>query len=180
MGIEANFNMNDVNAKIANFLKGVDRTVIERFNRLGEELVKYAKIQHASSGHPENYLDQSGNLTSSMGYVVVKDREVVYSSGFETHPPSAEWLRKNKNRMIELNGKQVGADFAAELAKQITQTYALIIVAGMNYAAYVEDMGYNVLIPAELKSKTDFPAMMNEMVDEVNKKANKFSSSIGL
>jgi hypothetical protein len=104
----------------------------------------------------------------------------VYSGGFETHPPSADWLKSNKNRMIELNGKQVGADFAAELAKQIPQTYALIIVAGMNYAAYVEDMKYNVLIPAELKSKSEFPAMMNDLVERVNKGANELSNSLGL
>ncbi len=44
----------------------------------------------------------------------------------------------------------------------------------MNYAAYVEAKGYNVILPAELKAKKDFPTAMNKII---NKVLSKISSN---
>lgn len=41
----------------------------------------------------------------------------------------------------------------------------------MNYAAYVEAKGYNVILPAELKAKSELPAEINKLVMKANKKA---------
>ena len=41
----------------------------------------------------------------------------------------------------------------------------------MNYAAYVEAKGYNVILPAELKAKTDFPIMMAKLKEKARKRA---------
>ena len=50
---------------------------------------------------------------------------------------------------------------------------ALVVVAGMNYAAYVEAKGYNVILPAELKAKTDFPQAMKKLMDKAQAKATE-------
>ena len=43
----------------------------------------------------------------------------------------------------------------------------------MNYAAYVEAKGYNVILPAELKAKKDFPEAMNRLMEKARNKANE-------
>jgi hypothetical protein len=60
---------------------------------------------------------------------------------------------------------------AMKYAATLPNTFSLIIVAGMNYAAYVEAKGYNVILPAELKAKSELPAEINKLVMKANKKA---------
>lgn len=141
-----------VNDGVSGFQKAImvklDEAIKTKFKYLGEELVKYAKDNH-------NYTDQTGNLTNSIGYAVVHNNEIVYS--------------------IVDSGSGVADDSALQAAKEMAQTiygnngYSLIIVAGMNYAAYVEAKGYNVILPAELKAKKDF-------INEIAKVLTKFHS----
>lgn len=139
-----------MNDGVSGFQKAImvklDEAIKTKFKYLGEELAKYAKDNH-------NYTDQTGNLTNSIGYAVVHNNEIVYSS-------------------VD-NGSGVADDSALQAAKEMAQTiygnngYSLIIVAGMNYAAYVEAKGYNVILPAELKAKKDF-------INEIAKVLTKF------
>ena len=41
----------------------------------------------------------------------------------------------------------------------------------MNYAAYVEAKGYNVILPAELKAKKEFPIVVKELITKAKQKA---------
>ena len=43
----------------------------------------------------------------------------------------------------------------------------------MNYAAYVEAKGYNVILPAQLKAMKDFPETVKRLQDLAKKKANE-------
>lgn len=141
-----------VNNGISGFQKAImaklDEAITTKLKYLGEKLVKYAKDNH-------NYTDQTGNLTNSIGYAVVHNSEIVYSS-------------------VD-NGSGVADNSALQAAKEMAQTiygnncYSLIIVAGMSYAAYVEAKGYNVILPAELKAKKDF-------INEIAKVLTKFHS----
>ena len=58
---------------------------------------------------------------------------------------------------------QIGLSLANEIASETQNDFAVIIVAGMNYAAYVEAKGYNVILPAELKARIDFPTMIQRL-----------------
>lgn len=141
-----------VNNGVSGFQKSImaklDEALKTKLKYLGEELVKYAKDNH-------NYTDQTGNLTNSIGYAVVHNNDIVYSS------------------VDESSG--VADNSALQIAKAMAQDiygnncYSLIIVAGMNYAAYVEAKGYNVILPAELKAKKDF-------INEIAKVLTKFHS----
>ena len=121
---------------------------------LGEELVIYAK-------NNRNYTDQTGNLTNSIGYVVTYKGRIVVQGGF---------TGTGEERSI-----QIGVSLANEIASETQNDFALIIVAGMNYAAYVEAKGYNVILPAELKAKTDFPAMIQKLRTKINEVYNDFN-----
>ena len=47
-------------------------------------------------------------------------------------------------------GRKEGLKYARELAAKYQQGATLIVVAGMNYAAYVQRKGYDVLTSSEL------------------------------
>jgi hypothetical protein len=59
------------------------------------------------------------------------------------------------------------------MAATLPNSFSLIIVAGMNYAAYVEAKGYNVILPAQLKAMNDFPATVQKLKALATKKANE-------
>lgn len=106
----------------------------------GEEAVKLQRGQHG-------YLDQTGNLTSSIGYMVLDHGRVVSMSNFRQIPAKKKRGRPKGSK----KGSAIGKRVAAELAKRYAaDDMALIIVAGMDYASHVENMGLNVIDTAEL------------------------------
>ena len=150
MGISAKFNVGDVSAKVEAFQEQLNNAILLMLQYLGESLVKYAREQH-------NYTDQTGNLTNSIGYVVVRNGKPVYFGGL--------------NQPGE--GSESGMKVAMKMADETLSAFSLIIVAGMNYAAYVEAKGYNVILPAELKAKSDFPAAMKRLTDMAKAKTSE-------
>jgi len=148
MGIKPTFGNGAVTNQTAAFQKRFEKAIIFTLQSLGESLVSYAEDNH-------NYTDRTGNLTNSIGYVVVQNKEVIING-------------------IKQYGEAGSAAYkiAIKLASETSATFSLIIVAGMNYAAYVEAKGYNVILPAELKSKTDFPATMQRLMKMAKSKAN--------
>lgn len=77
-----------------------------------------------------SWYDQTGNLRSSTGFVVLDDGVIVFQSGFETVKDGAE-------------GSRIGKEFSelvASRTEQFKQGLVLIVVAGMEYASYVEAM----------------------------------------
>lgn len=135
-------------AQAAAFQKRVEQAAIFLMQYLGEELVKYAKDKH-------NYTDRTGNLTNSISYVVVRNKEIVFG------PDQSS------------TGQAAALQAALKMIDTLPDCISLIIVAGMNYAAYVEAKGYNVILPAELKAKTDFPQAMKKLIDKAEAKANE-------
>lgn len=105
------------------FLRRLDAEIVRRLARLGEECIRQARDRSAE----ESWQDQSGNLRSSIGYVIVRGGEVVYLSDFPSVGLGAE-------------GQIAGRTLAEERARRHRHGYALVVVAGMYYAEYVEDM----------------------------------------
>lgn len=110
---------------------------ISNLEFVGEECV--AEARTAGS-----YTDRTGNLRSSVGYVVVKDGEIIKKGGFQ---------HVNGTKKSDKNGEEDGEQYAESLVSRYPQGIVLIVVAGMNYAAYVSANGYNVLDSAELKAE---------------------------
>lgn len=109
------------------------RAIFRTLSNIGEQCVNKAR----SSG---NYIDQTGNLRSSIGYVIVEEGEIVKMSDF---PPSDKGTDKE-------TGRKEGKEYAYELAKRYPTGIVLILLAGRNYATYVSAKGYDVLDGAEL------------------------------
>lgn len=98
--------------------------VVRKLKSIGEESVSLA-IEVG------NYNDRTGNLRSSIGYVVSVDGIIRYEGGFRSIGNGYE-------------GQNIGRAKAQEIANK-TEGIALILVAGMEYATYLADNGYDVL-----------------------------------
>lgn len=108
--------------------------LIQMFNYVGLECVREARTKR-------RYTDQTGNLRSSTGYCVLYNGVIVHQSGFEIVKPTAT------------QGAASGRELMNNLIAQNSTGIVLIVVAGMNYAAYVEAKGLNVLDSSEIMAK---------------------------
>lgn len=118
-----------------------DAELLRVLTRLGEECVKMAKDR----SFEESWIDHTGNLRNSIGYIILKEGKEVFRGGFGAG-----------------QGGEQGKSFAQSLeANLATAQYALIIVAGMHYAVYVEAKeNKDVLASVELHAKKRLPAML--------------------
>lgn len=104
-----------------------NRKAVHYLRQLGERVVKYARNDESAARH---YTDRTGNLRSSIGYIVVQDGQVI-DSAF-------------KGKTSE--GRQMGFDYAQKVANQLSKSKTYLVwVAGMEYASYVEARGYDVI-----------------------------------
>ena len=122
-----------------------ERALINTLAYIGEQCVNEARSYNGKA-----YKDQTGNLRSSVGYVVAADGKVKASGSFETVQQGEE-------------GANTGKQYAKTLAAQYPKGVVLIVVAGMHYAKYVASKGYNVLQSAELKAETLVPKLLKQL-----------------
>ena len=125
----------------------VERLTIRALSKLGEQCV--TKIRDRAGD--KSWYDQTGNLRSSVGYVIAHNKNIIQYSTFNQVKQGSE-------------GVKTGKDLAKELAKRYSNNYVLIVVAGMNYAEFVEAMeNKNVLASAELFARKELPGMMSKL-----------------
>lgn len=134
----------DVEAYLQDQLAKREKSIIETLNFVGIQCVNNAK--DISIG---NYIDQTGNLRSSIGYAIIQNGVVVNQSRFEQVKDGKE-------------GKKEGAELLSDLIGKNTQGIVLIVVAGMNYAAYVET-NRNVITSAELLAEDLVPKLLRQL-----------------
>lgn len=137
-GLKSLFNGRQLQNVFEQFQKGVDDKAIQTLQYLGEQFVNNARL----SG---NYTDRTGNLRSSIGYIILNDGVIV-----------------DKNFEGKAKGKSEAQAVADEVALQYPNGYVLIGVAGMNYAAYVEAKGFDV-ITSSVPSSNDLKSFFNEI-----------------
>lgn len=150
MGIKANFNLAQIRKRFDAVNARVDAAILAALKRLGEACVKVAR----ENG---NYIDQTGNLRSSTGYLIVSNGKIV-ESAFETAIKDTDG-----------KGANTGRRYAEELAGKYTSGYALIVVAGMSYAAAVESLSKDVLTSAEAYANKKLPEMIEQLKKNIDK-----------
>jgi len=156
MGIEANFKMSEINSYLQGKVKMLDELMIRNLNFLGMECVNFAKSL-------DTYTDRTGNLRNSIGYIIVKHGNVI-SSKFEAGQRGPEFDSK------EVPGERVGENFAKEIAKNFQVGYALIVVAGMEYASYIEDVKHlDVIAPAKSLANVRIKQVAQSIVNSMRK-----------
>ena len=86
------------------------------------------------SGELSSWINDTGSLRSSVGYAVARRGKIVRMSDFATILNGSEGSRKGRERIAEA---------AAEYS---TYDYVLIIIAGEDYAVYVEAVENKVVL----------------------------------
>lgn len=151
MAIRMTTSLSEINAIFDTGTKQIDSVTIQALTNLGNECVTEARDR----SQEESWFNQTGNLRSSVGYVVVAHGEIVKTSGFETVLSGSE-------------GSKTGKELAVRLAKNYSSGYVLIVVAGMYYAEYVEAKdSKSVLASAELLAHAEFYHMMEKLKSQV-------------
>lgn len=146
MALIPRFNINKI---LVERLERIDQVILEQLQFIGETFVKNARLNG-------DYDDQTGNLRSSIGYVILKNGEQI-DENFETVPPKNVG-KKSKNKVSgDKKGDQVAREVIYEIAQRFSsvQGYVLIVVAGMEYAAAVEAKGRDVLTASSITAKND-------------------------
>ncbi|MDE5807685.1 MAG: hypothetical protein K2H76_06160 [Muribaculaceae bacterium] len=125
--------------------------IVRAFSYLGEQCVRPVRDRAGD----ESWFDQTGNLRSSIGYAVYEEGKILIESAFNQVKKGAQ-------------GANEGRKLIEELASKYAQTYALVVVAGMEYSEYVEAMkGKDVLASTELWAK----GKMNECLEKAKERA---------
>lgn len=116
-----------------------DLLILELLKHTGEEFVKTARLEG-------NYVDWTGNLRSSIGYVIAKNGKIL----------GQNFQLSEKAGTDKATGKRQAEQLAMDLVKTYATGYVLIGVAGMKYAAFVEAMENKDVISRAADKADDF------------------------
>lgn len=133
----------DIAAELAEHNRQMHEAIIDNLNYIGIQGVNIARTHR-------RYSDRSGNLTSSIGYIIFDDGRVVKEGDFNTVMGGAE-------------GSTTGRAFAHSAASEFPTGIALVDVAGMNYAAYVERRGLGGMTTAEIYSRNAVQSLLQKL-----------------
>ena len=137
-----------IDRALAQAMQEAKRKVVRTLAFLGEKCI----IEARDRSQEESWYDQTGNLRSSIGYVIVMEGRIVSMSDF----------KQVKNGT---QGPVEGKALAKKLASNYKTGFALIVVAGMHYAAYVDNKV--VLTSAELLARRELPGMMRQLKTQI-------------
>jgi hypothetical protein len=133
--IEMTTPMSEIDKFIADEIRKSEKDIIKKLSYIGEAAVNEAR----SNG---DYIDRTGNLRTSVGYTILNDGKTVILSDF------------NKVKQESTEGKQTSLALINELKEKYNKGFVLIVVAGMDYAVYVEALGRNVLSSSKLLAES--------------------------
>lgn len=152
-GFKANFTHKQVHSTFAEYSLRIHRAMVTMLQYIGEECVAIAREQGT-------YNDRTGNLRNSIGYVLMRNGDLI-NQNFEERVASKVVDAANGKGILE------GQALAQELAKRFSNGYALIVVAGMHYAYYVETRGYDVLDSAERNAMQRVPVLVKQLQKQI-------------
>lgn len=143
----------------------VNEEINQSLIRLGEECITRIRTRSKE----ESWIDQTGNLRSSIGYAVFQYGLEVMESTFAALPGHSGNGQ---------GGATKGREYIKSLSSQFSQTYALVVVAGMDYAEYVEAMeNKDVLASTEIWAKKRINQYLNDAKDRAEARINSYLNS---
>lgn len=127
MTLIANFTLQDMENYILQQTQNAAKSVLDTFKFAGEGFIREARLK-------TTYNDITGNLRSSIGYIIIRDVEQVDLN-----------FAPSTNGSDKATGVATGISIAEELAEKYPKGLVLICVAGMDYAAAVEGKARDVI-----------------------------------
>lgn len=131
-------------------MKDIADLLIKQLSYIGEECIRIAR----ESG---SYNDITGNLRSSIGYVILYDGKPVVSGALKQYSG-----KKGEGE----DGPPAAEALLTSLQAKYPWGIVLIVCAGMKYAAYVEAVHHkDVLTSAEIKSEALAKQLLKGLVE---------------
>jgi hypothetical protein len=135
--LQLKLNKSDIKKLLQQRKERIEQALLLRLQRIGEEFVTNARDN-------ATFTDRTGNLRSSIGYVILKDGKQIFSD-FQRFP-KAKGVKKPAGKSGVTAAKEVINEAKANFSTGIV----LIGVAGMDYAAAVESKGYDVITASSI------------------------------
>ena len=137
MGIKPTFAAADVHKMVDAKMKGVTAQIEAKLIRVGNKFV-------ADARQKADFTDRTGNLRSSIGFIVLKDGKQI-AADFERSAIGTD----------KATGEVTAVGLANQVGAKFKNGYCLVVVAGMEYAAAVEMRGRDVLTGSSIEAKTN-------------------------
>lgn len=157
MGVKISATKAQIDNYFLKCLRIIHEELVNTFSYAGEQCVQRIR----SRSQDESWIDQTGNLRSSIGYAVYADGRKAVISQFG----------------VVLSGSQGPAEakrYIDELSQKYADTYALVVVAGMNYADEVEALeNKDVLASTELWARSQMEGYMKKTRSRIEKRLNE-------
>ena len=145
MGVKIEHNIPEVVSRLKNYEKKMTDELVVALVEAGKKIIEIAKDSHT-------YKNQTGNLEASTGFGVVIKGKLIGHGGFDD----------------SVRGGNVGLNKLEQLVSKVgSNESAIIVVAGMDYAAYVERCGYLILDEARFKGDTILSGLLNNIKIEI-------------
>jgi hypothetical protein len=157
MGIQCTTPKQAINAFFNTALNIMREEVDRALSYLGEQCIVRIRDRSAE----DSWIDHTGNLRSSIGYAVYDYGKKYIESTFAV-------VRQGGK------GASEGRKMVNELASKYANVYALVVVAGMNYAEFVEAIeSKDVLASTESWARTKVDEYLNKAKDKAINRINK-------
>lgn len=148
------------------FVDELEENILLDFDTVGIDAVRHARLK---TDKLRNWTDQTNNLRSSIGYAIYRDNGLEGKSDFEVEGNSGSDKADGKT------GSETGKKLVESLAGEMDGNLGLAVVAGMDYASYLETR-YNrdvlssteSLIEDELNKR--LPKTIQDTVDAFSKR----------
>lgn len=147
-----------LNSFLQRAAKKIQENVLKALSKLGDESV--VRIRNRSA--KESWIDHTGNLRSSIGFAVYEQGIKFMESAFSQVLGGSD-------------GSVKGRKMINDLAKEYSKVYALVVVAGMEYAGEVEALeSKDVLASTRLWANSVVEQRIKTAIDEAINEINKW------
>lgn len=140
----------DLQKQMDEIISRIVRVTKNELNQLGLEMLRNARMKTAAQG---GFNDQTGNLRSSIGFILMYDGEVLHDD-FQASAKGTD----------RATGVQKAKDTAEEIAAEKPEGWAIILVAAMEYATWVEAKNKDVITGSTLNANTKLQTALNNVL----------------
>lgn len=148
MPAESHVDARRIRQRIEASIQNRIRAIVAQLYYIGEECLANARANHL-------YLNQTGNLCSSIGYAVIVDGQIAHEG---------QWTATAGGQGNGEEGMKKGMEYLHRLAaEQPTEGITFLMTAGMPYAQYVEAMSLDVLDTSEQMAEKKIKEMLNRL-----------------
>jgi hypothetical protein len=177
--LSADFDYNEINKSLREVVDRVQQVTLNQLKQVGLQVVRDARSKiptkeyHLTASEArvaaklvggsinlssaDGFNDDTGNLRSSIGFIILYDGQIVHRE-----------FKLSTIGTDKTTGLDHGVEYAEKLGTEHTSGWVLIIVAGMEYASWVEALGYDVITGSTLGAQNSFEkalvAALNEIV----------------